>query len=172
MLDHGWWTWWACIRPSADLGRIKYVLQFSLCSYVRVLLFKGHAQARLQKMEEDDELDEAAPPLGRAPAAPAGPALAAEVGGADDAASVALLPYERQIAEELIAEDGLCVMASGLGWHRIVAVFVRLCHYHRSGVVLVLGCQPWQRDLICAEVARHDPAVPHPVDINADVRAA
>lgn len=65
-----------------------------------------------------------------------------------------LLDYERQLVEELLDEDKLCILAAGLGWHRIVAVFLRLHFYQQPGVVLVLGSYPWQRELLC-EYARH-----------------
>eukprot|EP00798_Chlamydomonas_sp_ICE-L_P001796 gene1796-33216_t len=80
-----------------------------------------------------------------------------------------LLEYERQIVDELIDEDALCIMAAGLGWQKIVAVFVRLHHYQQPGAVLLLGAQPWQRSLICEEIARHDPNVVLPKEINSEV---
>ena len=40
------------------------------------------------------------------------------------------------------------------------------------GCVLVLGAAPWQRQLICSELARHDPALPPPLDITNEVPAA
>lgn len=42
----------------------------------------------------------------------------------------------------------------------------------QSGCILVLGASPWQRALISAELARHDPALPPPVDITNEVPAA
>ena len=35
-------------------------------------------------------------------------------------------------------------------------MLVRLHAHSRPGVVLLLGCQPWQKDLICREVRRHN----------------
>lgn len=80
-----------------------------------------------------------------------------------------LLNYERLLVEELIDEDALCIMASGLGWHRIVSVFVRLHYYQQPGVVLILGCAPWQVDLICKELQRHDAGMTPPVEITNEV---
>lgn len=34
-----------------------------------------------------------------------------------------LLPFHRRIVEELIAEDGLCVMSAGMGWQKVVRPF-------------------------------------------------
>ena len=67
-----------------------------------------------------------------------------------------LLNYESQLVEELLDDDKLCIIAAGLGWQRVVAVFLRLHHYHQEqpGVVLVLGCHPWQRDLLGGSQAR------------------
>lgn len=31
-----------------------------------------------------------------------------------------LLPFHRRIVEELIAEDGLCILSAGMGWQKIV----------------------------------------------------
>ncbi len=45
-------------------------------------------------------------------------------------------------------------------------------HAGPSGCVLVLGAAPWQRALISAELARHDPALPPPVDVTNEVPAA
>jgi hypothetical protein len=36
------------------------------------------------------------------------------------------LEYEQQIVEELTAEDGLCITAAGLGWHRVVAAMLAM----------------------------------------------
>lgn len=41
----------------------------------------------------------------------------------------------------------------------------------QPGVVLVLGATPWQRELLCAELARHDASVPPPADVNNEVPA-
>ncbi|KAL6745331.1 ERCC4 protein, partial [Haematococcus lacustris] len=82
-----------------------------------------------------------------------------------------LLPYEQTLVGELIEEDALCILAAGLGWQRMVAVIIRLHHYHQAGVLLVLGAQPWQREAVCAELQRHDPEVTCPVDINSEVQA-
>lgn len=37
-----------------------------------------------------------------------------------------LLEYEQQILEELTSEDGLCITAAGLGWHRVVAAMLAM----------------------------------------------
>ncbi|KAL0051045.1 hypothetical protein WJX82_001096 [Trebouxia sp. C0006] len=64
-----------------------------------------------------------------------------------------LLPFQRQMVEELIREDGMCVMSAGMGWQKAVAVILRL-HMERrreaaqQGVVLVLGCADWQRSML------------------------
>ena len=107
-----------------------------------------------------------------------------------------LLSYERELVSQLLDEDALVVMASGLGWHKVVAVLLRLAQHaaqHEAaaaaaaaaqssvgqpqqaigsgGCVLVLGASPWQRALVCAELARHDPDLPPPLDINNEVPA-
>jgi hypothetical protein len=42
------------------------------------------------------------------------------------AGSYQLLNYEQQILEELASEDGLCITAAGLGWHRVVAAMLAM----------------------------------------------
>ncbi|KAL3151984.1 hypothetical protein ABBQ32_001106 [Trebouxia sp. C0010 RCD-2024] len=70
-----------------------------------------------------------------------------------------LLPFQRQMVEELIGEDGMCVMSAGMGWQKAVAVILRL-HMERrrdasqEGVVLVLGCTDWQRSMLYRELHR------------------
>jgi len=32
-----------------------------------------------------------------------------------------LLPFHRRIVEDLIKEDGLCILSSGMGWQKVVS---------------------------------------------------
>eukprot|EP00198_Chlamydomonas_reinhardtii_P001852 XP_001691188.1 predicted protein [Chlamydomonas reinhardtii] len=77
-------------------------------------------------------------------------------------ASPLLLPYERQLIEECIQDDSLIITAAGLGWQRVVAVLLRIAQRARIA----------ERQLICSELARHDPALPPPLDITNEVPAA
>ena len=66
----------------------------------------------------------------------------------------------------MIEEDGLCIMAAGLGWQKVLAVMLQLQTERRRdpkerGVVLVLGCTDWQRTMIKRELHRLDPALQH-----------
>ncbi|KAK9857610.1 hypothetical protein WJX84_003319 [Apatococcus fuscideae] len=75
-----------------------------------------------------------------------------------------LLPFQRRIIQDMIEEDGLCIMAAGLGWQRILAVMLQLQIERRRnpkerGVVLLLGCTDWQRTMIKRELHRLDPAL-------------
>lgn len=75
-----------------------------------------------------------------------------------------LLPFQRSILQDLLQEDGLCVMAPGIGLHQVVAVLLRLQDARlrdpaQRGVVLVLGASAWQRDALRRELARIDPVV-------------
>lgn len=70
-----------------------------------------------------------------------------------------LLPFQRAMLEDLLREDGLCIMAPGIGLHQVVAVLLRLQDARlrepsQRGVVLVLGAAPWQRDALRRELAR------------------
>ncbi len=73
-----------------------------------------------------------------------------------------LLPFQRALVADLLQEDGLCVLAPGIGLHQVVAVLLRLQDARlrgpsQRGVVLVLGAAPWQRDALRRELARIDP---------------
>lgn len=37
-----------------------------------------------------------------------------------------LLGYEAQIVQEMIEEDALCITAAGLGWHKVIAVMLKM----------------------------------------------
>lgn len=98
---------------------------------------------------------------GRAAAAPDGE-LAREA--MREAASGVLLPFQRALVEELLEEDGLCVLSPGLGLHQVVAVLLRLQDARlrqpgQRGCVLVLGAAPWQRDALRRELLRIDPVI-------------
>ncbi|GAB4818898.1 hypothetical protein N2152v2_005944 [Parachlorella kessleri] len=74
-----------------------------------------------------------------------------------------LLPFQRSLVGDLLQEDGLCILAPGVGLHQVVAVLLRLQDARlrepsQRGVVLVLGAAPWQRDALRQELARVDPA--------------
>ena len=117
---------------------------------------------------------------GRAGAAP-GPAGQEQAGGGNlvvaagpdaelaaeamrQAAAATLLPFQRSLIEELLEEDGLVVLSPGLGLQQVVAVLLRLQDARlrqpgQSGVVLVLGASPWQRDALRRELRRIDPTI-------------
>lgn len=80
------------------------------------------------------------------------------------AATATLLPFQRSLIEELLEEDGLVVLSPGLGLQQVVAVLLRLQDARlrqpgQSGVVLVLGASPWQRDALRRELRRIDPTI-------------
>lgn len=52
--------------------------------------------------------------------------------GREGSGTEGLLPYEKQLAAELIERDSLCILASGLGLQRLLAVFLRLHHYQQA----------------------------------------
>ncbi|MEW5305380.1 MAG: hypothetical protein WDW36_007923 [Sanguina aurantia] len=91
-----------------------------------------------------------------------------------------LLSYERNLLDQLIDQDALVILATGLGWQKLVAVFIRLHQHQQPGAVLILGCQPWQRKLIDTELTRHHNAGPGllgadlvlPIEVNSEVPAA
>ena len=73
-----------------------------------------------------------------------------------------LLPFQQALVGDLLQEDGLCILAPGVGLHQVVAVLLRLQGARlrqpaQRGVVLVLGASAWQRDALRRELARIDP---------------
>jgi len=131
-------------------------------------------------------------------AAAAPSAVAAAAGG--EAARLRLLPYERELLDDVMGEEGgekgpaaastsgaggsagtgggggggggaLCILAAGLGWQKILAVLLRLHEFQKPGPVLVVGATPRQRALLARELRRHDGAAALPTDVTADVPA-
>ncbi|KAJ1676698.1 hypothetical protein EV182_007661, partial [Spiromyces aspiralis] len=49
-----------------------------------------------------------------------------------------LLPYQRQILMDLLAEDALCIMAKGLGLPRILTELLRVCYTTDSKTLVIL----------------------------------
>ena len=50
---------------------------------------------------------------------------------AEDLLMAHLLPFHRRMVEELINEDGLCILSAGMGWQKVVEshlLFGRRCH--------------------------------------------
>ena len=91
-----------------------------------------------------------------------------DVSLAEDTAMAQLLPFERQMVEELLDEDGLCVMAAGLSWQRVAAVLLRLQYARcrqpgQGGAMLILGATEAQRATLQAELLRlnQGPAARH-----------
>jgi hypothetical protein len=81
-----------------------------------------------------------------------------------EAAAGVLLPFQRALLQEMLEEDGLCVLSPGMGLHQVVAVLlrlqdVRLRRHGQSGCVLVLGASGWQRDALRRELLRIDPVI-------------
>ena len=50
-----------------------------------------------------------------------------------------LLPCERELLEEMLEEDALCIAAPGLGWHKVAAAMLRLHGAAGNGVLHDLG---------------------------------
>lgn len=89
-------------------------------------------------------------------------ALQEEAQKSRDALMGLLLPFQQALVSELLQEDGLAILAPGLGLHQVVAVLLRLQNARlrepgQRGVVLVLGAAAWQRDTLRRELARIDP---------------
>ncbi|GMH40938.1 hypothetical protein BSKO_08842 [Bryopsis sp. KO-2023] len=87
---------------------------------------------------------------------------------------VPLLPFQEQIVTDLNGDDHLCLLAAGLGWQKILAVFLQAHHFHQSpgsGALIILGSTTWQRKLLIKELLRHNPSSTLPVDITNEVPA-
>ena len=86
---------------------------------------------------------------------------------------------QRRIIQDMIEKDGLCIMAAGLGWQKVLAVMLHLQAERRRnpkerGVLLLLGCTDWQRSMIKQELRRLNPAIKRAraVNVTADTVAA
>jgi hypothetical protein len=86
--------------------------------------------------------DDAAAAGGGGHAAPAGPAPPSS---SNSSSQQCLLPSEQQTLSELLEGDGLCIMAAGLGWHRLVAAMLQLHDAPDSGELMrrLRACGPW-----------------------------
>jgi hypothetical protein len=81
------------------------------------------------------------------------------------------------MVEELLEEDGLCIMSPGMGLHQVAAVLLRLQDARlrqpgQSGCGLVLGAAPWQREALRRELRRIDPVIRARVDAAATAGVA
>lgn len=71
-----------------------------------------------------------------------------------------LLPFQRSLIEGILEDDTLCVLAPGLGLQQAVAALLRLqearttADCSTAGVAIILGCAPWQRDMLRRELQR------------------
>lgn len=94
-----------------------------------------------------------------------------------------LLQFQRLAVEQLLEEDGLCVLAPGLGLHQLLAVLLqlqdtRLRESGESGTAIIIGSNPWQRQSLRKELARIDETVRErskttkidfPAEVTADI---
>jgi DNA excision repair protein ERCC-4 len=80
-----------------------------------------------------------------------------------------MLEFYATAVEQLLDQDGLCVLAEGLGLHKLLAAFVRLHAEQGGGLVLLLGCMDWQKRALLQELAAE--AQP-PADVTADMSIA
>jgi hypothetical protein len=67
------------------------------------------------------------------------------------------LEYEQQIVEELTAEDGLCITAAGLGWHRVVAAMLAMHDDPEHGEVMSAHTPQQRKSCACACTLPFDP---------------
>ena len=79
-----------------------------------------------------------------------------------------MLEFYATAVEQLLDQDGLCVLAEGLGLHKLLAAFVRLHTEQGGGLVLLLGCMDWQKRALLQELA----ADAQPADVTADMSIA
>ena len=59
----------------------------------------------------------------------------------DGAPNYQLLGYEQQILQELLEQDALCIMAAGLGWHRVIASMLKMHDDTANGKLLIRNQQ-------------------------------
>ena len=103
-------------------------------------------------------------------------ALVALAPDVDVIADANLLPFQRQAAEELIAKDGLCVCAEGLGGAAIVAALI--AHAAEEDrrvqlgdvplVTIIIGANDAQKISIKERLGALFPRTPAPLEFTAD----
>lgn len=98
----------------------------------------GEPPAAAAGQQQQHGAPAAASPAAAPAAAAADPELAADA--LSQAAAGMLLPFQRQIVEELLEEDGLCVLSPGMGLPQVVAVLLRLQVSSRGWSACVCVC--------------------------------
>ena len=81
-----------------------------------------------------------------------------------------MLPFYGAMMEQLLEQDGLLVLGEGLGLPRLLASFVAMHAAQGGGLVLLLGCQDWQKRALLHALAAQD--VPPPADVTAELSIA
>ncbi|KJE97093.1 DNA repair helicase RAD25 [Capsaspora owczarzaki ATCC 30864] len=103
---------------------------------------------------DDDDDDDAQPPSARsqAPFRTSSADMHYNAESKSEAKrSHGLLEYEREAYAQLLAEDGLCIMARGLGIDRLLQAFIQQ-YCDPQVLVLVLGCTPDEEQAMIAEL--------------------
>ena len=60
----------------------------------------------------------------------------------EDDMLASLLPFHRRIVEELITEDGLCILSAGMGWQKVVRNFaISSRSANKAGQNLINCCE-------------------------------
>mmetsp|Transcript_874 Transcript_874/g.2644 ORF Transcript_874/g.2644 Transcript_874/m.2644 type:complete len:566 (-) Transcript_874:35-1732(-) len=81
-----------------------------------------------------------------------------------------LLPFHHEIVRQMLDEDGICVMAGGLGLDKVLAA---LLHHHATEAsgrpVLVLGASERQRQQVLQELGKSLEGFPLPVEVTNEV---
>eukprot|EP00898_Chlorokybus_atmophyticus_P002162 jgi/Chlat1/2947/Chrsp2S04679 len=82
------------------------------------------------------------------------------------------LAFHRAMLDELLEENGLVVMAAGMGLHKVLAALVRLHHSSKQqGVLLLVNISEAQRVALRRELQHQDAAAELPHDINNEFLA-
>lgn len=82
-----------------------------------------------------------------------------------------MLQFHEQIVAELVEENGVTVIAAGLGLAKVLAALIRI-HSQENGLVLLLSTSDAQRQSLVEEIQEQDPAAPLPKDINNQYTSA
>ncbi|KAL6072820.1 DNA repair endonuclease XPF, variant 2 [Balamuthia mandrillaris] len=81
-----------------------------------------------------------------------------------------VLPFQRQILEDMLEEDGLLVLGRGLGLHKIVLNFLKL-HCVPNNLVFLLNTNPAEQELFIEDL-RSEGVSRLPIVVNTDYNAA
>ncbi|KAK3260678.1 hypothetical protein CYMTET_30377 [Cymbomonas tetramitiformis] len=83
------------------------------------------------------------------------------------------LRFYEEMVGELLQEDGLCVLASGLGVHKVLTLlYSQQTEEQRNQITFLVGFQDWQKVALIEEFRAQGCALPLPQDVSTELSSA